>query len=108
RVVLDAAIAQSEREARALWRLREDVSEAQKPEGYSIKHDISLPVSSIPVFLRRAEDALLAAFAGTRIVAFGHFGDGNVHYNLSEPAGAAEDVKQGFRNFTPEATHLAH
>jgi FAD/FMN-containing dehydrogenase len=108
RVVADAAIAQSEREARALWRLREDVSEAQKPEGYSIKHDISLPVSSIPSFLARAQVALLAAMPGTRIVAFGHFGDGNVHYNLSQPAGASAGVEQAFRDFTAHANRIVH
>ncbi|MEO8133231.1 MAG: FAD-binding oxidoreductase, partial [Betaproteobacteria bacterium] len=84
-LVADATIAQSAREAGALWAVRENVSEAQRPEGYSIKHDISLPVSSIPEFLVRAEAALTAGIPGVRIVAFGHFGDGNVHYNLSEP-----------------------
>ena len=81
--VADGVLAQSEREARALWALRESISEAQKIEGVSIKHDIAVPVSAIPEFLHRADAALTAAFPGLRVVAFGHVGDGNLHYNLS-------------------------
>jgi FAD/FMN-containing dehydrogenase len=107
-LVVDATIAQSDTQARSLWALRENVSEAQRPEGYSIKHDISLPVSSIPEFLHRAEAALLAALPGTRIVAFGHFGDGNVHYNLSEPAGASPEQHALFKAATGEANRIVH
>lgn len=82
----DAAIAQSEAQAKALWRLREDVAEAQKIEGISIKHDIAVPVSAISEFIMRADAALLRRFPGLRIVCFGHIGDGNLHYNLSKPA----------------------
>ena len=81
----DAVLAQSESQARKLWALRENISEAQKIEGVSIKHDISVPVSSIPDFLKQADAALAAAFPGIRVVAFGHLGDGNLHYNLSQP-----------------------
>ncbi len=81
----DAAIAQSETQALALWALRENISEAQKVEGISIKHDISLPVSRIPEFIGRADAALTRAFPGVRIVCFGHLGDGNLHYNQSKP-----------------------
>ncbi len=83
--VLDAVIAQSETQAAKLWSLRENISEAQKIEGISIKHDIAVPVSAIPAFLERADAALAAAFPGIRVVAFGHVGDGNLHYNLSKP-----------------------
>jgi len=83
--VMDAVIAQSETQARNLWSLREHISEAQKIEGVSIKHDIAVPVSAIPDFLERADAALAAAFPGIRVVAFGHVGDGNLHYNLSKP-----------------------
>jgi len=70
-----------------MWAVREAVSEAQKPEGGSIKHDVSVPVALIPEFIRRA-DAVVARIApGARPVPFGHFGDGNVHYNVSQPAG---------------------
>jgi FAD/FMN-containing dehydrogenase len=82
----DAAIAQSETQTLALWALRENISEAQKVEGISIKHDISLPVSRIPEFIGRADAALTGAFPGVRIVCFGHLGDGNLHYNQSKPA----------------------
>ena len=82
----DAAIAQNEAQARALWALRENVSEAQKIEGVSIKHDISLAVSRIAEFIARADAALEAGFPGVRIVCFGHVGDGNLHYNQSKPA----------------------
>ena len=81
----DAVLAQSETQARKLWALRENISEAQKIEGISIKHDISVPVSSIPDFLKQADAALAEAFPGIRVVAFGHLGDGNLHYNLSQP-----------------------
>jgi len=81
----DAVLAQSETQARKLWALRENISEAQKIEGVSIKHDIAVPVSAIGEFLERADAALTRAFPGIRIVAFGHVGDGNLHYNLSRP-----------------------
>ena len=87
--VVDAAIAQSQAQAAALWQLRENISEAQKIEGISIKHDISVPVSSIAEFIARADEALLLRFPGVRIVCFGHIGDGNLHYNLSKPAALA-------------------
>jgi FAD/FMN-containing dehydrogenase len=79
----DAAIASSEAQAQALWALRENASEAQKREGVSIKHDVSVPVSRIPEFIARAGAALEQAFPGIRIAAFGHVGDGNLHYNCS-------------------------
>jgi FAD/FMN-containing dehydrogenase len=86
-LVADAAVARSLAQAAEFWRLRESISEAQKIEGYSIKHDVSVPVSRIPEFLDRAGAALPAPFPGVRIVAFGHVGDGNLHYNLSHPEG---------------------
>jgi FAD/FMN-containing dehydrogenase len=82
----DAALARSEAQSQSFWRLRENISEAQKIEGVSIKHDISLPVSRIPEFIERCDAALAAAFPGVRIVCFGHLGDGNLHYNQSKPA----------------------
>ena len=84
-VIDDAALATSEAQATALWALRENVSEAQKIEGVSIKHDIAVPVSRIAEFIARADAALLAAFPAVRIVCFGHIGDGNLHYNQSRP-----------------------
>jgi FAD/FMN-containing dehydrogenase len=72
-------------QAQALWALRENISEAQRIEGISIKHDVSVPVSRIPEFLERAGRALARAGPDVRVVAFGHIGDGNLHYNLSKP-----------------------
>jgi FAD/FMN-containing dehydrogenase len=83
--ISDAVLAASEAQAVALWALRENISEAQRIEGISIKHDVSVPVSSIPEFLRRCDSALQEVFPDIRIVAFGHAGDGNLHYNLSRP-----------------------
>ena len=83
--VSDGVIAASQAQAAKLWALRENISEAQKIEGISIKHDVAVPVSAIPAFLERADAALAAAFPGIRVVAFGHVGDGNLHYNLSKP-----------------------
>jgi FAD/FMN-containing dehydrogenase len=82
--VSDGVVAQSEAQAKKLWALRENISEAQKIEGISIKHDVAVPVSRIPDFLAAADAALDAAFPGIRVVAFGHVGDGNLHYNLSQ------------------------
>jgi FAD/FMN-containing dehydrogenase len=84
-IVADAVLAASQAQTAALWALRENVSEAQKIEGVSIKHDIAVPVSRIAEFIARADAALLAAFPGLRIVCFGHIGDGNLHYNQSRP-----------------------
>ena len=86
-LVHDAVIAASVAQQKALWHMRESMSDAQKPEGGSIKHDISVPVSSIPVFLEQADRAVSASMPGARICAFGHLGDGNIHYNISQPVG---------------------
>ena len=82
--VADGVVAQSETQAKKLWALRESISEAQKIEGISIKHDVSVPVSRIPDFLETADALLEKNFPGLRIVVFGHVGDGNLHYNLSQ------------------------
>jgi len=87
-LVQDATIASSQAQQKALWHMRESMSDAQKPEGGSIKHDVSVPVSQIPVFMHEAEAAVMAAMPGARICAFGHMGDGNIHYNISQPVGA--------------------
>lgn len=85
----DAVLAQSGDQADRLWALRERISEAQKTEGFSIKHDISVPVSRISEFIERADAALHSAYPGIRIVTFGHVGDGNLHYNQSKPEASA-------------------
>ena len=85
--VQDAILAQNESQRLALWRLRENISEAQKTEGFSIKHDIAVPVSRIAEFVAAADAAIEKHFPGVRVVCFGHAGDGNMHYNLSMPLG---------------------
>jgi FAD/FMN-containing dehydrogenase len=84
--VLEAAFAESIAQREALWRLRESVPEAQRHEGASIKHDVSVPVAALPAFLAQAADAVARAAPTARLVAYGHVGDGNLHFNLSEPA----------------------
>ena len=84
----DAVVAASQAQAAALWKLRESISESQKREGASIKHDISVPVAAIPDFLAKATPAVLAVLPGARPVSFGHLGDGNLHFNFnSQSAG---------------------
>jgi len=89
----DAVIAASEAQATALWQLREQIPEAEKRQGKSAKHDISVPISRIAEFIPRGETALLAAFPNSQLICFGHIGDGNLHYNLSFP-GSAPDAAQ--------------
>lgn len=88
--VFDAVVAGNESQVAALWALREGISEAQNHEGPSLKHDISVPVSSIPAFIEATDRRLLETFPGVRIVAYGHVGDGNLHYNISKPVGAQD------------------
>ncbi|HSB98340.1 MAG TPA: FAD-binding oxidoreductase, partial [Burkholderiaceae bacterium] len=83
----DAVLAESVAQARALWHVRESIPLAQSLEGPNIKHDIALPVSAIPAFVQRTDAALQAAFPGSRVINFGHLGDGNLHYNLQPATG---------------------
>jgi FAD/FMN-containing dehydrogenase len=87
-LVTDAAIAESDAQRAAIWRLREEHSEAQKREGASVKNDVSVPVSKVPELIRRATAACEALIQGVRCVPFGHMGDGNIHFNLEQPEGA--------------------
>ena len=103
--ISDAVLAQSVDQAKRMWNLRESISEAQKIEGFSIKHDISVPVSRIPEFLERAGSALQHAWPGIRIVAFGHVGDGNLHYNQSKPE-AGENA--AFIAAQPQVNEMVH
>jgi len=84
--VSDAVIAESGAQRKALWKLREEHAEAQKREGASIKNDVSVPVSRVPEMIRRASAACEALLPGIRVVPFGHLGDGNIHFNLEQPA----------------------
>jgi FAD/FMN-containing dehydrogenase len=87
-LVLDAAIADSLEQAKLFWRLREMFGEVQRHEGGSIKHDVSVPVAAVPDFIAEANAAVAALLPEARPVPFGHLGDGNIHYNVSQPVGA--------------------
>ncbi len=91
RLIADAVIAQSAAQSHALWKLRELISEAQAREGKNIKHDISVPISSIARFIDETDTLLSRRFPGVRMVTFGHLGDGNLHYNVSAPPDIAEE-----------------
>ncbi|MGH6670414.1 MAG: FAD-binding oxidoreductase [Xanthobacteraceae bacterium] len=95
-LVADAAIADSIEQGKAFWRLRELFSEVQRHGGGSIKEDICVPVAAVPAFIREANAAVAALIPGARPLPFGHLGDGNIHYNVSQPIGAdkAEFLKR--------------
>ena len=104
-IVLDATIAQSKEQADRLWALRENISEGQRREGQNVKHDISLPISAIAQFTTDAEREIVRAFPGARVVAFGHLGDGNLHYNVAAPEG---ESGQAFLANTPAINRIVH
>ncbi len=94
-IALNALIAKNSAESEALWRIRHSISEAQKPEGASLKHDVSVPVESIGQFIEEADAEIMRYMPDARIVAFGHVGDGNVHLNVSQPGkSSASDFLQ--------------
>jgi FAD/FMN-containing dehydrogenase len=86
-LVEDAVVAANEAQAEALWLLREEMSEAERKDGMAAKHDVSVPVSAMPAFMASARAEVEAAFPGVRVLAFGHLGDGNVHFNVRPPQG---------------------
>ncbi len=90
-LVEDAAFAQNLTQVQDFWHIRHGMSEVQKPEGGSIKHDVSVPVASIPDFLDKAMAAVENFVPGCRPVPFGHIGDGNIHFNVSQPVGADKE-----------------
>jgi FAD/FMN-containing dehydrogenase len=86
-IVTDAVLAASSTQRAALWKLREEMPEGQKREGASVKNDVSVPVSKVPEFITLAKAACEKRFPGVRVVPFGHLGDGNIHFNVEQPAG---------------------
>jgi len=104
-LIVDGVVAQSLAQREALWRLRDSLSEAQKPEGGSIKHDVSVPISAIPRFIAEASRAVITAVPGARPVPFGHLGDGNIHFNISQPVGGD---KAAFLARTDEVNRIVH
>ncbi len=105
-LVRDAVIAASEAQRNALWALRENASEAQKIDGVSIKHDVSVPVSRVPDLIERAGAELARRFPDVRIVAFGHLGDGNIHYNCGKPQ--RDDARRFFGEESPEVNQVVY
>jgi len=103
--VLDAALVRSERERAALWKLRESIPEAQRHEGASLKHDISLPVATLPDFVARAAPWVSAHVPEGRLVAYGHVGDGNLHFNISQLAGGDRERFLGRADEIRRAIH---
>lgn len=103
--VADATIAQSVGQQMELRQMREDMSDAQRPEGGSIKHDISVPVAAIPEFIRRAGQAAEQVVPGCRPVCFGHMGDGNLHYNISQPVGMEREAFLSHYRAMNDAVH---
>ena len=104
-IVRDAAIAASEAQRLAFWNIRTGITEVQKPEGGSIKHDISVPVGSVPALIEQAGAAVEKLVPGARPVPFGHLGDGNIHYNVSQPIGADQ---QKFLDRWEEVNAVVH
>jgi FAD/FMN-containing dehydrogenase len=91
-LIEDATIAESLDQAKAFWHIREILPEVQKPEGGSVKHDVSVPIALVPQFLEQTDAAVEKLIPGIRPVPFGHVGDGNIHYNVSQPVGADKEA----------------
>ncbi len=104
-LVVDAVLPASQAQADALWRLRESLSDAQRPEGASIKHDIAVPVSRIPDFIARAAQIVEDIAPGARLACFGHMGDGNLHFNVSQPVDAEAAAFHALRGPMSDAVH---
>jgi FAD/FMN-containing dehydrogenase len=104
-LIRDAVVAQTEAQAKALWAIRENQSPAQKPEGATWKHDVSVPVSRVAAFLDQATAAMQAFVPGARIAAFGHVGDGNIHYDVLRPDGGADAEHSARRD---EGSRIVH
>ena len=103
--VEDAAIAASEAQAEAFWRIRDSISEAERTEGPTLAHDISVPVADMPRFMIEAAREVELGFPGTRASGFGHLGDGNVHFHVRPAPGASQEA---FGNHSDAITRLVH
>ena len=104
-LISDAAIAANESQAEAFWKIRDSISEAERADGPALQHDISVPVSRMADFIIDAGAQIEKAFPGTQVAAFGHMGDGNVHFHVKAPkaaqAGAAQWVEQASNTISP-------
>jgi FAD/FMN-containing dehydrogenase len=97
-VVADAIVAQSVAQAKAMWHMRETITLSAAQDGAHIKHDIALPISSLANFIARMDQEMLAAYPGIRIINFGHFGDGNLHYNIAPPVAISAGMSASDRH----------
>jgi FAD/FMN-containing dehydrogenase len=104
-LILDAVVAQTDTQAKALWNLRENQSPAQKTEGATWKHDVAVPVSQVTTFLREADAIVRAVVPDARIVAFGHVGDGNIHYDVLRPDGGVDAEHSARRDAGSRQVH---
>ena len=104
-VVSDAVTAASEAQREALWRLRETIPEGQRHEGASLKHDVSVEPAALPRFIDEGRELIARLAPGARLVAYGHLGDGNLHFNVSAPAGADHGAFERAANAIERAVH---
>ncbi|WP_374578806.1 FAD-binding oxidoreductase [Phenylobacterium sp.] len=104
-LIRDAAVAQNETQAKAFWSVRENQSAGQKPEGATWKHDVSVPVSRVADFLAQATARMEALVPGARVTAFGHVGDGNIHYDVIRPDGGDDGAHSALRS---EGSRIVH
>jgi len=105
-LVTDAVVAESLSQARNLWHIRESITLAQAEEGLNIKHDISVPISAIPAFVKETDALLAQHIPGVRMVDFGHLGDGNLHYNVQTPEGG--DAAAFLRQYEPQVNKIVY
>ncbi|MGH6892844.1 MAG: FAD-binding oxidoreductase [Dongiaceae bacterium] len=103
--IADAAVASSEAQSLAMWRLREGIVQGQHQSGANIKHDVSVPVAQVPAFMKAGFEAVLAAWPQARLLAFGHLGDGNIHFNLVQPE---DESKECFLARTESMNRIVH
>jgi FAD/FMN-containing dehydrogenase len=110
-LIQDAALALGEAQTAAFWRLRETISEAERAHGFAIKHDVSAPISRIPAFMVEGETAAQRIAPGAELIAFGHVGDGNIHFNVAKPPGTEDRAFLALQPRIHEAVHdvvMAH
>jgi FAD/FMN-containing dehydrogenase len=105
-IIQDAAIAESDMQANAFWKIRETIPDAEKIDGRSVKHDISISPAQMPQFIERATASVMQHYPRARIIAFGHLGDGNVHYNVRSPAG--EDAEIFYNAHQQQISSIVH
>ena len=105
-LIEDATLAASEQQAEDFWKIRESIAEAERANGPALQHDISVPVHGMARFIDEASPVIEAKFPGTKVAAFGHMGDGNVHFHVKAPEGV--EAQQWMRESAKQITPLVH